>query len=66
MILYEYDVQEDGVTCTGHQLYITPEGAYLPYGDAAEDAANQAVLAAHRENVEDVCCPGPGRSGGMP
>ena len=52
VILYEYDVQEGGVTCTGHQLYIAPDGTYIPYGDAAEDAANQAVLAAHRENVE--------------
>ena len=48
VILYEYDVQEGGVTCTGHQLYIAPDGTYIPYGDAAEDAANQAVLAAHR------------------
>lgn len=54
VILYEYDVQEDGVTCTGHQLYIAPDGTYIPYGDAAEDAANQAVLAAHRENVETL------------
>ena len=54
MILYEYDFQEDGVSCTGHQLYITPEGDYIPYGDGAEDAVNQAVLAAHRENVETL------------
>ena len=54
VILYEYDVQEGGVTCTGHQLYIAPDGTYIPYGDAAEDAANQAVLAAHRENVETL------------
>ena len=52
VILYEYGFQEGGVTCTGHQLYITPEGDYLPYGDEAEDAANEAVLEAHRENVE--------------
>ena len=39
---------------TGHQLYIAPDGTYIPYGDAAEDAANQAVLAAHRENVETL------------
>ena len=52
VILYEYDVQEDSVTCTGHQLYIAPDGTYIPYGDAAEDAANQAVLETHRENVE--------------
>ena len=54
VILYEYDVQEGGVTCTGHLLYIAPDGTYIPYGDAAEDAANQAVLAAHRENVETL------------
>ena len=52
VILYEYGLQEDGVTCAGHQLYITPEGDYLPYSDGAEDAANQAVLEEHRENVE--------------
>ena len=63
VILYEYDVQEGGVTCTGHQLYIAPDGTYIPYGDAAEDAANEAVLAAHRENVETLLS-GPGRSGG--
>ena len=52
-LLYEYDFQEDGVNCTGHQLYITPEGDYIPYGeDPAEDTANEALLAVHRENVE--------------
>ena len=51
VILYEYDFQEDSVACTGHQLYITPEGDYIPYGDGAEDAANEALLAARRENV---------------
>ena len=54
VILYEYDFQEGGVTCNGHQLYISPDGTYIPYGDEAEDAANQAVLAAHRENVETL------------
>ena len=54
VILYEYDVQEDGVTCASRQLYITAAGEYIPYGDEAEDAANQAVLAAHRENVETL------------
>ena len=54
VILYEYDFQEGGVTCNGHQLYIAPDGTYIPYGDEAEDAANQAVLAAHRENVETL------------
>lgn len=52
VILYEYDVQEDGVSCIGHQLYITPEGDYIPYGDGAEDAANEALMAARRESVE--------------
>ena len=54
VILYEYDFQEDGVACTGHQLYITPEGEYIPYGDRAEDADNEALLTEHRENVETL------------
>ena len=54
VILYEYDVRADGVTCTGHQLYITPEGEYIPYGDRAEDADNEALLTEHRENVETL------------
>ena len=54
MILYEYDFQEDGVACTGHQLYITPEGEYVPYGDGAEDAANEALLTERRGNVETL------------
>ena len=54
VILYEYDFQEDGVACTGHQLYITPEGKYIPYGDGAEDAANEALLTERRENVETL------------
>ena len=50
VLLYEYDFQEDGAA---HQLYITPEGDYIPYGeDPAEDTANEALLAVHRENVE--------------
>ena len=52
VILYEYDVQADGVRCTGRQLHITPAGEYLPYGDPAEDAANEALLAERRESVE--------------
>ena len=51
MILYEYDFQADGVTCAGRQLYITAGGKYLPYGEAAEDAANAQLLEEHRENV---------------
>ena len=51
VILYEYDFQAAGAACAGHQLYITPEGEYIPYGDPAEDAANEALLAARRENV---------------
>ena len=54
VILYEYDFQADGVNCTGRQMYITPEGEYLPYGDGAEDAANEALLAERRENVETL------------
>ena len=54
VILYEYDFQEDGVACTGHQLYITPEGEYVPYGDGAEDAANEALLTERRGNVETL------------
>ena len=54
VILYEYDVRADGVTCTGHQLYITPEEEYIPYGDRAEDADNEALLTEHRENVETL------------
>ena len=49
-----YDFQEDGVTCAGHQLYITAAGEYRPYGDAAEDAANAQLLAEHQENVETL------------
>ena len=45
VLLFEYDFQEDGVTCAGHQLYITAAGEYRPYGDAAEDAANAQLLA---------------------
>ena len=52
VILYEYDVQDGGVCCTGHQMYIDREGAYLPWGDPAEDAANEALLAERRESVE--------------
>ena len=52
VILYEYEFQEDGVDRTGHQLYISPDGTYLPYGVPEEDAANEAVLEAHREKVE--------------
>ena len=52
VILYEYDFQPGGVSCIGHQLYITPEGEYIPYGDAAEDAANRLLLEARREHVE--------------
>ena len=51
VILYEYDFQAAGAACAGHQLYITPEGEYILYGDPAEDAANEALLAARRENV---------------
>ena len=54
VILYEYDFQEDGVACTGHQLYITPEGDYIPYGDGAEDAANEALLEERRESVDTL------------
>ena len=54
VILYEYDFQEDGVTCTSRQLYITAVGDYLPYGDEAEDAANARLLEEHRENVETL------------
>ena len=54
VILYEYDVQEDGVSCIGHQLYITPKGDYIPYGDGAEDAANTQLLEEHRESVETL------------
>ena len=52
VILYEYEVQTDGVRCTGRQMYIDGEGAYLPWGDPAEDAANEALLAERRESVE--------------
>lgn len=52
VILYEYDFQADGVTCAGRQLYITAGGKYLPYGEAAEDAANAQLLEEHRENVD--------------
>ena len=51
VILYEYDIQADGVICASHQLYITAAGEYRPYGDAAEDAANARLLEEHRENV---------------
>ena len=54
VILYEYDFQEEGVSCTGHQLYITPSGEYIPYGDTEEDAANEAVLEARREHVDQL------------
>jgi len=54
VLLFEYDFQEDGVTCAGHQLYITAAGEYRPYGDAAEDAANAQLLAEHQENVETL------------
>lgn len=54
VILYEYEVDEEGVSCTGHQLYIDREGNYLPYGDAAEDAANQALLESRRETVQTL------------
>ena len=52
VILYEYDFRENGVTCASRQLYITAAGEYHPYGDGAEDAANEALLAARRESVE--------------
>ena len=54
VILYEYEVQADGVRCTGRQMYIDGEGAYLPWGDPAEDAANEALLAERRESVETL------------
>ena len=54
VILFAYDVQEDGVTCASRQLYITAAGEYLPYGDEAEDAANARLLEEHRENVETL------------
>ena len=54
VLLFEYDFQEDGVPCAGHQLYITAAGEYRPYGDAAEDAANAQLLAEHQENVETL------------
>lgn len=62
VLLFEYDFQEDGVTCAGHQLYITAAGEYRPYGDAAEDAANAQLLAEHQENVETLLSRA-GRSG---
>lgn len=52
VILYEYDFREDGVTCASRQLYITAAGEYCPYGDPADDTANEALLEEHRENVE--------------
>ena len=52
VILYEYDFREDGVTCASRQLYITAAGKYRPYGDPADDTANEALLEEHRENVE--------------
>ena len=54
VILFAYDVQEDGVTCASRQLYITAAGEYIPYGDEAEDAANARLLEEHRENVETL------------
>lgn len=52
VMLYEYDFREDGVTCASRQLYITAAGEYRPYGDPADDTANEALLEEHRENVE--------------
>ena len=52
VILFEYDFQDGGVTCASHQLYITAAGEYRPYGDPADDTANEALLEEHRENVE--------------
>lgn len=52
VMLYEYDFREDGVICASRQLYITAAGEYRPYGDPADDTANEALLEEHRENVE--------------
>ena len=54
VILYEYEADEEGVSCAGHQLYIDREGNYLPYGDTAEDAANRALLEGRRETVQTL------------
>ncbi len=47
VILYEYDFREDGVICASRQLYITAAGEYRPYGDPADDTANEALLEWH-------------------
>ena len=54
VILCEYGLRRDGADCVSRQLYITPEGDYIPWGDEAEDLANEALLAEHRDTVETL------------
>lgn len=52
VILYEYELRQDGADCASRQLYITPEGDAIPWGDEAEDRVDEALLAEHRNTVE--------------
>ncbi len=48
VILYEYELHQDGADCISRQLYITPEGDYIPWGDEAEDRVNAATGSTRR------------------